>query len=128
MIEEKSDLTTYDIDSSLLRVSLERIVLLYDDALEWLHGASGAFTSGDEEGKAESLSKALAVLMELRAGLDHRVSPELTRNLEDLYTYAINRIFAANSLNDREAVDQAIKVLEVLRMAWQDIRPKISGT
>ena len=128
MIEEKSDLTTYAIDFSLLRVSLERIVLLYDDALEFLHRASGALMSGHEEEKSDSLSKALAVLMELRAGLNHSVSPELTRNLEDLYTYAINRIFAANSLNEREAVDQAIKVLDVLRMAWQDIRPEISGS
>ena len=126
MIQEKSDLPMHAMDSFSLRGSLERILLLYEEALESLHRASGTLTSGDEDGKSESLSKALAVLMELRAGLDHTVSPALTKNLEDLYTYAINRIFAANSLNDQEAVTQAIQVLDVLRMAWQDIRPEIS--
>ncbi len=126
MIQEKLDLPTHAMDSFSLRGSLERILLLYEEALESLHRASVTLLSGDEDGKSESLSKALAVLMELRAGLDHSVSPALTKNLEDLYTYVINRIFAANSLNDQEAVTQAIQVLDVLRMAWQDIRPEIS--
>ena len=126
MIQEKLDLPTYATDSFSLRGSLERILLLYEEALESLHRASVTLLSGDEDGKSESLSKALAVLMELRAGLDHTVSPALTKNLEDLYTYVINRIFAANSLNDQEAVTQAIQVLDVLRKAWQDIRPEIS--
>ena len=126
MIQEKFDLPTHAMDSFSLRGSLERILLLYEEALESLHRASVTLTSGDEDGKSESLSMALAVLMELRAGLDHTVSPALTKNLEDLYTYVINRIFAANSLNDQEAVTQAIQVLDVLRKAWQDIRPEIS--
>lgn len=126
MTQEKLDLPTHAMDSFSLRGSLERILLLYEEALDSLHRASVTLTSGDEDGKSESLSMALAVLMELRAGLDHTVSPALTKNLEDLYTYVINRIFAANSLNDQEAVTQAIQVLDVLRMAWQDIRPEIS--
>ena len=126
MIQEKLDLPMHAMDSFSLRGSLERILLLYEEALESLHRASVTLLSEDEDGKSESLSKALAVLMELRAGLDHSVSPALTKNLEDLYTYVINRIFAANSLNDQEAVTQAIQVLDVLRKAWQDIRPEIS--
>ena len=126
MFQEKLDLPTHAMDSFSLRGSLERILLLYEEALDSLHRASVTLTSGDEDGKSESLSMALAVLMELRAGLDHTVSPALTKNLEDLYTYVINRIFAANSLNDQEAVTQAIQVLDVLRKAWQDIRPEIS--
>ena len=126
MTQEKLDLPTHAMDSFSLRGSLERILLLYEEALESLHRASVTLLSGDEGGKSESLSKALAVLMELRAGLDHTISPALTKNLEDLYTYVINRIFAANSLNDQEAVTQAIQVLDVLRKAWQDIRPEIS--
>ncbi|MCZ6799853.1 MAG: flagellar export chaperone FliS [Nitrospirae bacterium] len=126
MFQEKLDLPTHAMDSFSLRGSLERILLLYEEALDSLHRASVTLTSGDEDGKSESLSMALAVLMELRAGLDHTISPALTKNLEDLYTYVINRIFAANSLNDQEAVTQAIQVLDVLRKAWQDIRPEIS--
>ncbi len=126
MFQEKLNLPTHATESFSLRGSLERILLLYEEALESLHRASVTLLSGDEDGKSESLSKALAVLMELRAGLDHTISPALTKNLEDLYTYVINRIFAANSLNDQEAVTQAIQVLDVLRKAWQDIRPEIS--
>lgn len=105
-----------------LRIMLERILMLYDEAEQALKRASSAILACQEEVKAESLSKALAVLMELRAGLDHSLSPELTRNLEDLYTYSINRIFAANCLNDSEAISQALKVLDILRAAWEEIR------
>ena len=111
----------------MLRVSLERILLLYDEAVVSLRQASEAILSGDDATKSEALANALVVLMELRAGLDHGVDPELTRNLEDLYTYSINRVFAGHSLNDFDAVEQAIKVIEVLRVGWRDLGPEIAA-
>lgn len=113
-------------DPVFLLGSLERILLLYDEALNSLTTASGAIAAHDEEAKAESLANTLTILMELRGGLDHSVSPELTRNLDDLYTYSINRVYAANRYHDGMAVEQAARVLEILRAAWAELRPQVS--
>lgn len=112
-------------EAPLLRIALERILLLYDEAIISLKQAAVALSSGGEDKKIECLSAALMAVLELRDGLNHQQDPALSRNLEDLYAFCIHRIYAANNENDRQQIDSVIQVLDMLRGAWRELRADV---
>jgi flagellar protein FliS len=67
------------------------------------------------------LSKALAIVGELRASLDLERGGEIAANLDRLYEFVIDRITEASLRRIDEPVEEALRVLEPLSDAWNRV-------
>jgi flagellar secretion chaperone FliS len=97
------------------------IVQFYDGALKFIRRGREALVNKDIAGKGVALSRAHAVVSELRLNLDMERAPELCAELDRLYLFVLERITDANIKCDAKTLDAAIKVLEDLRSAWVEV-------
>jgi flagellar protein FliS len=97
------------------------IVQFYDGALKFIRRGREALVSKDIPGKGVALSRAHAVVSELRINLDMERAPELCAELDRLYLFILECITEANIKCEPKPLDGAIKVLEQLRAAWSEV-------
>jgi flagellar protein FliS len=100
---------------------LERVVMLYDGALRFSAQARAAMDRNDIPARKDALSKAIAIVGELQATLDMEQGGEISASLDRLYDYVQMRMLDATMHKDPRAIDDARRVLETLRDAWQTI-------
>lgn len=103
------------------------IVQFYEGALRFIRQAEQHIAARNYAGKGERLSRAHAVIAELRANLDHTRAPELCAELDRLYVYVLDCITEANMKTDAAPLANACKVLEQLRSAWAQIAEDTAG-
>lgn len=108
---------------------LALVVQLYDAALQQVEVARGHHQAGRVRERGAAISRALAIVGELRSSLDFDRGAELARNLEDLYAYASERLLEANRGSACEALAEVTAALTPLRSAWREIlgRPELAG-
>lgn len=99
------------------------VALLYRGALSAAGAARAAFAAGDAVGRAKNVSKAWAIVNELRQSLDHKQGGEISARLSELYEYAGQRLLAANAEQSEKALDEAAAILTTLAEAWQQVQP-----
>ncbi len=105
-----------------------RIVsLLFDGAVNFLKMGREAMERGDIASKGLYLGKATAIIGELSSSLDMNAGGEISPNLKRLYDFVLDRIFHANMRNDSDAVDVAIRVIDMIRDGWKEIEKVQSG-
>lgn len=113
--------------NAVLTASPEKIVkLLYDGAIRHLERARIALSDPATRNIAvagESISKGMGILGELRSCLDHQVGGEVSKNLDQLYEFALDQLSVANQKRDPEAVQNALKVIRTLKEAWDAVVP-----
>jgi flagellar protein FliS len=97
-------------------------MLLMDTAIERINQARNHLARGDLGGKAISVSKAMAIVVELRASLDHAKDSKLSGRLEALYEYVGRRLLAAQAHNDDAALAESARLLSPIRDSWREIR------
>jgi flagellar protein FliS len=97
------------------------IVQFYDGALKFIRRGREALVNKDIPAKGVALSRAHAVVSELRINLDMERAPELCAELDRLYLFVLERITEANMKCDAKTLDAAIQVLEQLRGAWAEV-------
>ena len=104
----------------------ELVVRMYEGAIRQARTAREAHLAGKIAERGKALSRALAIVGELRGALDLERGGEIARNLRGLYGFVWDRLLEANLSGRVEAVDEAVDVLERLLGAWQEIasRPK----
>lgn len=105
---------------------IKLVTLLYRGALTAVASARAAFASGNVAERARQVSKAWAIVNELRQSLNHENGGELSRQLADLYDYVGNRLLAANAEQSQKALEEAAAVLATLSEAWQGIQAQPS--
>ena len=71
--------------------------------------------------RRRSLSRAIAIVGELRASLDLERGGEIASSLDRLYGFVLDRLAEANLSRQDEPVRDALVVLEPLGEAWQQI-------
>ena len=71
--------------------------------------------------KADYLSKATAILINLRDTLDLKVGGELAENMYALYDYMIDRLTEAHVRNSLGLLDEVSRLLTPIRDAWVQI-------
>jgi len=103
------------------------IVQFYDGAIRFMKLACQAMTVRDYATKGMYLSRAHAVVSELRANLDHTRAPEITNELDRLYVYVLDCITEANMKAAPEPLEPAFKVMEQLRGAWVSVADEGTG-
>lgn len=113
--------------NAVLTASPEKLVkLLYDGAIRNLEkcrtGLSEARTSHSAE-VGTSLSRAIGIIGELRASLDHAVGGEVAQDLDRLYEYSLDQLSQANVSRQPDGVNNALRVLRTLKEGWDAIVP-----
>lgn len=76
-----------------------------------LRTAAECIAAKDIAGKARACDRALAILSDLEAALDHNAAPELCQNLASLYRFSSDRVLDASMRLDPKPLAEAQKVL-----------------
>jgi flagellar protein FliS len=96
-------------------------LMLMQGALDKLAYTKGCIERKDFAGKADNLSRASAIIMNLRDTLDLDGGEEVAGNLFDLYEYMLQRLIDANVQNSLKIIDEVISLLLPIKTAWLQI-------
>lgn len=114
-------LSTYRQTQVQSRTPLELVVMLYDGALKFLHQAREAIERGDIVARRDASSRAITIISELQSTLNMEQGGELAQRLDELYGYVNACILRAAADNAVGPIDDATRVLGVLRDSWVTI-------
>lgn len=98
------------------------ISMLLDGLLERINRARGQIEHHDMQGKGQSFSRAIAILTELRACLNHDIDPDFTGRIDALYDYITRRLLHAQLNDDLATLDECRDLVTPIRDGWLDIR------
>ncbi len=106
--------------ASILSASREQILLmLYEAAIKFTKLAIKATEEKRVADKGANILRALDIVIELQATLDHKVGGELAKQLEQLYVFMIEQYTKANLKGEVEPLNANLKVLENLYEGWK---------
>jgi flagellar protein FliS len=106
--------------TSILSASREQILLmLYEAAIKFTKLAIQAIEEKRIADKGNNILRALDIVIELQATLDHKVGGELAKQLEQLYVFMIEQYTKANLKGEIEPLRANLKVLENLYEGWK---------
>ncbi|MCC7396743.1 MAG: flagellar export chaperone FliS [Planctomycetes bacterium] len=113
--------------NAILTASPEKLVkLLYEGAIRNLEksrlGLGDVKTSRSPE-VGQALGRAIGIVGELRASLDHAAGGEIARNLDRVYEFSLDQMSQANLTRTPVGVDNSLKVLRTLKEGWDGIIP-----
>jgi len=103
------------------------LLALYDGCLRFLRVAQQHIMAGDVAAKGIAISKAGAILGELRGTLDHKIAPELCEGLDRLYVYFQEQLAVANMRMDPAPLVPVLRILGDLREAWGQAVGNVEG-
>tara|TARA_R110002096_G_scaffold17153_5_gene59210 strand:- start:1951 stop:2331 length:381 start_codon:yes stop_codon:yes gene_type:complete len=111
--------------NAVMTASPEKLVkMLYDGAIKNLEksraGLAEESTSRSQE-VGQALSKAMGIIGELRASLDHAAGGDISRELDRLYEFVLDQLSQANLQRSAKSVDAAIEVMRTLKEGWDGI-------
>lgn len=105
--------------NQLLTASPAQLLLAaYDGAIRFCRIGGEKMDEGNLELQSINLNKAIAIVCELMSTLKEDISPQLVANLRSLYTYIIEKLAHANLNQDKDALNEAIKLLTDFRQTW----------
>lgn len=113
--------------NAVMTASPEKLVtMLYDGALKYLEQARVGLADeqtarSPEVGKA--LSKAMGIIGELRASLDHAAGGDIAQNLDSLYDFTLDQLSKSNLERTVAGVDATLEVMRTLKEGWDGIVP-----
>ncbi|AWB67798.1 flagellar export chaperone FliS [Saccharobesus litoralis] len=96
-------------------------LMLMQGALDKIAYAKGCMERKEFEGKAEHLSKANAILVNLRDTIDLDAGGEVGDNLFALYDYMIGRLTDAHIQNNLQILEEVINLMLPIKNAWAQI-------
>jgi flagellar secretion chaperone FliS len=94
------------------------VVMLYDGALRFLHLALDAQKREEYVAQGTHLGRAQDIIAHLNSTLDMSVGEPAPR-LRSLYNYLLERLLVANAENRADYIEEAIRLLQPLRDAWE---------
>ncbi len=100
---------------------LEQVVLLYDGAIRFMDAARAAIDRRDIPARRDALSRALAIVGELRSTLDMERGGEVAQSLDRLYGYVTTRLLDAAMHQNGQAIDECRKLFDTLREGWRTV-------
>lgn len=97
------------------------VQLLYQGVIEAVASARRMLARGDIKGRSAAVTKAVEILTELSAALDHNQGGELSSALAALYDYAQRRLLEGNHEQKDQPLAEAERILRTLGEAWLKI-------
>lgn len=111
-------LSTYRQTEVQSRTPLELVVMLYDGALKFLSQARDAIERRDIPARRDASARAMAIVSELQSTLNLEAGGEIAERLDELYAFVNARILQAAVDNSVVPIDEARRVLSMLRESW----------
>jgi flagellar secretion chaperone FliS len=113
--------------NAILTASPEKLVkLLYEGAIKNLEksriGLSDPKTARSPE-VGQALGKAMGILGELRASLDHAAGGAIAKDLDRLYEFGLDQLSQANLTRTANGVVNTLQVMRTLKEGWDGIIP-----
>lgn len=105
----------------------ELVLILYRGAAHQIKMAKNHFAQGKLEARVLSINKAISMIDELRSTLDLENGKDIAASLDRLYDYMTWRLSQANIEKDEKALDDVLKVLQILQSAWEEASAKLSA-
>lgn len=100
---------------------VELIRMLYRAAVDAMRDARKAVAAGKIQERSDAINRALAIVGELSGSLDHKSGGEISRNLNDLYTYMLQLLMRANILQQDAPLAEAESLLATLSQGWEGV-------
>ncbi len=100
---------------------IQVVTMLYDGAVNFIAKAREKMDRGDSIGKSLYIKKTTAIVHELSGSIDME-GGEIATNLKNLYGFVLESLAKADISNNRDALNDAEKVVEILRGAWHEIQ------
>lgn len=109
-----------DLETKVVAASpIQLVILLYDGAISSCKSAVIQIHNKSMEKKGQALTKAIMIIESgLRVSLDKKAGGEVAENLDAMYQYMSDRLYAANLRAQAEPVQEVIDLLVDLRSAW----------
>jgi flagellar protein FliS len=105
--------------NSVQTASREKILLmLYEAAIKFTKLAIVACDNKDISGRGYNIGRAFDIVNELNSSLNHNVSADLCKNLEQLYMFVTDQFVQANISGNSKHLKDALKILETLNDGW----------
>ena len=113
--------------NAVMTASPEKLVkMLYDGAIKNLEQARAGIEDPQTARSQEvgnALSKAMGIIGELRASLDHAAGGDISRNLDSLYEFSLDQLSKANLERSTDGVIASLQVMRTLKEGWDGIVP-----
>lgn len=106
---------------------IELVKMLYQAAIEEVQSARLHLNRGEIHARSRAVTKAIAILAELRGSLDHEKGGELSTRLAEMYDYLQRVLLDANFRQADDGLEAAEKLLKTLDEAWSAINAPRSG-
>ena len=110
------------------RSPIELVVMLYDGAIRFLGDAREAHERNDHRGRATGVSKAMAIVGELRSTLNVEEGSNLALELDRLYDYMFGRLLEVTTKRDLSGLEEVQRLLITVREGWVQVSAATSGT
>lgn len=111
--------------NSILNATPEKLVkMLYDGAIKHLEKSRIGLTETKTARSAEvgqSLSRAMGIIGELRASLDHAAGGQIARDLDRLYEFSLDQLSQSNLTRTPTGVSNTLQVMRTLKEGWDGI-------
>jgi flagellar secretion chaperone FliS len=95
------------------------ILMLFKGALDRLKLVRQGIEENNIQKRGENLSKVIAIVSELNASLDSKMTDESTQFLQNLYTAILTELPKVSIDNNIQIVDQTERYLEKLTHIWE---------
>lgn len=111
--------------NAILTASPEKLVkLLYDGAIKNLEKSKLGLADQKTARSAEvgnSLGRAMGILGELRASLDHAAGGQIAKDLDRLYEFSLDQLSQSNLTRTTVGVNNTLQVMRTLKEGWDGI-------
>ncbi len=97
------------------------ILMLMNGALDKINTATGFIQRNDRPGKAQNISRAIAIIDGLRDSLDMEAGGEIAINLDNLYEYMTLRLSEANISDDVALLAEVHRLMSQIKNGWEGI-------
>lgn len=97
------------------------IAMLMDGALDRIASAKGAMERGETATQGALIGKAITIVDNMRASLDHEQGGELAGRLADLYDYMERRLLEASVNAQPETLDEVSSLLREVKSGWDQM-------
>ena len=108
-------------DQASVSDRIQVVTMLYDGAINFIGKAKEKMDIGDSLGKSHFIKKTSAIVQEL-SGTINMDGGEIANNLKNLYGFVLESLTKADISNNRDALNDAEKVVEILQGAWHEIQ------
>ena len=105
---------------------VRRVQMMYEALVDALAKAKDAQATGNIAARAHQVNRATAILTELAVSLDHSQGGKLSRELVELYDYAMRRLLEGSVAKKVEPFAEVERIVRTLQEAWNAV-PEIES-